>query len=557
MSEERLREILPELRNLIAFFREYPDIFVDFVKGPESKFKFYTYQRIFLRAACRHRYFYGTFPRAFSKSFLTVLLQMIRCTLYPGIDVFVSTGGKEQAASITLQKVSEIESLIPAFANEINHERGASKTSKDSVSYIWKNGSKLGNMPATESSRGQRRTAGVLEEAILIDQDALNEILIPTMNVDRLLPDGTRHPEEIINQSQVYITTAGFRESFAFKKLKELFVRGAIDQDEVMVMGGTYQIPVKEGLLKETFVDDLRSQDTFREESFDREYNSRWSGASEDAFFTPEIIDKNRVLKQAETTASERKGKHGYYIMSVDVGRFGCTTEACIWKINPQEYGQDIKNLVNIYSFEAEHFGIQSIHLKRLYYQYKCQSMVVDGNGVGAGLVDFLVISNEDPETGDMLPPFGVENDDDGKYKAFRTQATELNALYIIKANAGMNSEMYSYAKSQLSAGKVNLLIDETEAKTNLLATQVGRSMSTPQRYAYLKPYAATTTLREELLNLVESTEGLNIVLKRSSKSIKKDKFSAFIYGLHYVHMQEDLKKRRKKRKMSSLMLFN
>jgi len=42
---------------------------------------------------------------------------MIRCVLYPGADLFVTTGGKEQAASITVAKIEEICRLIPALAN--------------------------------------------------------------------------------------------------------------------------------------------------------------------------------------------------------------------------------------------------------------------------------------------------------------------------------------------------------------------------------------------------------------------------------------------------------
>lgn len=54
-----------------------------------------------------------------------------------------------------------------------------------------------------------------MEECVLIDQTALNEIIIPTTNVNRLLPDGTRDKAEVVNKSQVYITTAGFKNSFA------------------------------------------------------------------------------------------------------------------------------------------------------------------------------------------------------------------------------------------------------------------------------------------------------------------------------------------------------
>lgn len=54
------------LRKLIAYFREYPDIFVDFIKGKDSTFNFLFYQRIFLRIVMRHRYVYATFPRRIS-----------------------------------------------------------------------------------------------------------------------------------------------------------------------------------------------------------------------------------------------------------------------------------------------------------------------------------------------------------------------------------------------------------------------------------------------------------------------------------------------------------
>lgn len=65
LSEERIRSVMPILRQYIAFWREYPDIFVEFLCGdnPEN-FKLFFYQRVFLRAVIRHRYAYATFPRA-------------------------------------------------------------------------------------------------------------------------------------------------------------------------------------------------------------------------------------------------------------------------------------------------------------------------------------------------------------------------------------------------------------------------------------------------------------------------------------------------------------
>lgn len=64
LSEERLMAQLDNLRQKIAFFRQYPDLFIDFIQGPKGEFKFLYYQRIFLRIVMRHRYVYATFPRA-------------------------------------------------------------------------------------------------------------------------------------------------------------------------------------------------------------------------------------------------------------------------------------------------------------------------------------------------------------------------------------------------------------------------------------------------------------------------------------------------------------
>lgn len=561
LSEERLKAQLPHLRNLVSFYREYPDYLIDFMKGPDSTFNFYFYQRVFLRIVMRHRYVYATFPRAYSKSFLSMMVLMLRCILYPNSHLFVTTGGKEQAASITIAKIEEICKLIPSLNNEIDWTRGASKKSKDDVKYIFKNGSSIDILAAKQSSRGQRRTGGLMEECVLIDGDILNEVIIPTTNVDRLLPDGTRHKEEVINKSQIYITTAGWKNSFAYDKLIELLIQSVIEPNRVMIMGGTYETPVTEGLLDEDFVDQLKLQGTFKEESFDREYRSLWSGDAENAFYSSEKFDKHRVLLQPEYEYSGRSSKNAYYVLGVDVGRIGCTTEVCVFKVTPQPQGTSLKSLVHIYTYEAEHFEDQAIHIKKLYYKYKARVISIDANGLGIGLVDFMVKSQVDPESGDSLPPFGVEGgtseDAVEPYKKIKGADVEENALYLIKANAPINTEAYSYAQTQLSSGKIKFLIDESMAKTKLMSTKVGQNMDSDKRNEFLKPFTLTSILREQMLNLVEKNSGVNIILEQSSKSIKKDKFSAFIYGLYYIKQEEDNKRKRRKRHISDFMFMN
>lgn len=560
ISEERLRACIPELRNAIAFYRKYPDIFVDDIKGPDCIFKFYTYQRVFLRIVMRHKWVYAVFPRAYSKSFLTMMSLMLKAILYPGTQAAVTTGGKEQAASITIAKIEEICRLIPALNNEINWARGQSKKSKDNVKYIFKNGSTIDILAARESSRGQRRHCIVVEESILMDGDALNEIIIPTTNIDRLLLDGSKHPEELVNKSQTFITTAGWKNSFPYDKLIDMLINSIIDPDQYMVMGGTFETPVKEGLLDEDFVDKLKLEGTFNDSSFDREYRSVWSGDAENAYFSSEVFDKHRQLLQPEYEHSGRSSKNAYYLLGIDVGRIGCTTEVCVFKVTPQPQGAAIKSLVNIYTYDAEDFEQQAIKVKKLFYKYKCRIAAIDANGLGVGFIDFMTKAQIDPETGDELPPFGVEggtfDEVHEQYKKIKGDNIEKDAMYLIKANAPINTEAHAYVQTQLSSGKIKLLIDEREASTKLMSTKVGQNMTPDQRAEYLMPFVQTSILKDQMLNLIESNEGVNIILKQNNNSIKKDKFSAFEYGLYYAKLDEERKRKRKSHSIADMMFF-
>ena len=52
ISEERIEAIKPALRQYIAFWREYPDMFIDFLQTgadgeiPKEGLRFYFYQRV-------------------------------------------------------------------------------------------------------------------------------------------------------------------------------------------------------------------------------------------------------------------------------------------------------------------------------------------------------------------------------------------------------------------------------------------------------------------------------------------------------------------------------
>ncbi len=102
-------------------------------------------------------------------------------------------------------------------------------------------------------------------------------------------------------------------------------------------------------------------------------------------------------------------------------------------------------------------------------------------------------------DTNESLPAFGVYNDPDGYYKKYQTPDCEYDAMYLIKANAALNTEAHSAVQSQLSAGRIKLLIDERVAKVKLTSTQRGQAMSQDERAEHLRPFTLTSVLKEEI----------------------------------------------------------
>lgn len=562
IDKNKIRNNLEYYQRIISYWRKYPDKFIDYLcsLNPDNTFKFYFFQRMYLRIVMRYKTVYAVFSRGFSKSFLAVLSLMIKAILYPRARLATVADGKGQSAQILSSKMQEICQLIPALSNEIMWDtRGKiaqTSQTKDSVTYSFKNGSIIQNVAMTETTRGSRFQGLLVEECAKIDQDKLTEIIMPTLVISRQV-NSQVDPEEVLNQSSVFVTSAGYKDTYSYDKLIQTLCEMVGDPKHAFILGGDWKIPVVEGLQPANFIQSQEMDNSMDEAGFDREYNSIWAGNIEGAFFNTNKFDQHRVLNIAETKYNKGIAAKGYYLLGVDVGRFGCTTEVVVIKVTPQPTGVAAKQIVNIYTFEEDHFGMQAIKIKRLFNQYKCNIAVVDGNGVGAGLVDFLVTDQEDYDTGETLWNWGVYNDDDRVYKKYETPETIKNALYIMKANQALNSEMYAYCQTQLLAGKLRFLIDENVAKNKLMAQAQGKKMTALQRADYLRPYVETSILKSQMANLVQENEGANIILKQASSKIKKDKVSALIYGLYWCKLQEDKNHKRKGRNIKDFMFFS
>ena len=536
--------------DMVRLFTLYPDYLVDVITPGDSFFKLYFYQRVFLRVCMRFREVSGTFPRAYSKSFLDFLDMNIRGIMQPGSKGFTCADTKKQAAQIVEEKTNEIYRLFPFLVNELNisdldkMKKKYGNMGSDYAELKFRNDSQIDIVNTGNAGRGGRRHWGTLEEFAMMDGDAVNEVIIPLMNVDRRTVAGLLNPTEP-HAAQTMITTAGYKGTYAHDRTLETLVDMAIEPDKAFCFGGDYRIPVMHGLLSVDKVKDKLQASSYKLESFLREYMSVWTGGSEDSYYSYTQISKCRNLVRPEF--KREKDFKGFYVCAVDVARFeGDQTVAMVFKVYTE--GERYKiHLVNIKILNGTHFRDQAAMLKQLDLEFDFKAIVMDINGNGAGLADYMI--DEQDLNGIYYRPYGFLN----KTKYSNTEKRgNVRKLFGIEANRSLNSEIYTNAHIILSLKRVSLLLNERQARRYFSQYKTWNKMNPVQQANKLIPYAQTTKLQDQLSNLKANLDtNSTIVLTRINSHTRKDLVSAFVYGLYYINSIEEEERKKNNRDWS------
>ena len=543
ITNEYLDRHYEDLCKWVNYFTAYPDIYLDIIKPADSEFSLFFYQRFTLRALMRFKDVFITAPRAFSKSFVTILAMFLQCVFIPGRKVFMCANTKQQAAQITKEKIYEIYDHWPLLKKEIigwelNEYPG--NFGKDYVSLRFRNGSIFDVVLAGDAARGGRRHGGEIDEIRDADEEAINSVVIPLVNVSRRLPNNTVNEKEP-NQQIIATTSAGSKTSFAYERLIDTFENAIIDPNHAFMFGCDWRLPAMHGLIDKQYINKLKMSPSYNAESFATEYLSLWQGSSEEAWFSYEKLSKYRKLKNPEMHAINRPESEQFYLISVDVGRISDQTAVSIFRVNivKNKFYSSLINLIVLgRTPQTKPFTIQAIDLKKIIERYDPREVVIDTNGLGVGLADEMIKPQYD-EMGNYLPAYGFINDDN--YKAIQPKDAP-KILYGIKANNQLNSKIHGNCYSRLTSGLVRFLIKEQEAKSALLSTKKGQKMTVEQRVIRLMPHEMTTKLFEEMANLRLKRTGasLDIVLERINSRFPKDKYSSFSYGLWRIKELEE-----------------
>ena len=496
----------------------YPDLFLDLLRPKEGGITLHPDQRIFLRCATRFFSIYGCFPRGWGKTWDEVASLFIIAIRYPNIELSLSAQTKDNSAELLKDKAQELLRQYPLLNNEIS---GKVKFQKGDAEINFKNGAKIDVLANSQNSKGQRRKRINIEESALLNAELFDDALKPIVEVSRYTCGKLAliNPEEL-NQQIHYFTTPGWRGSDEYNRNIQM-IRNMIDLKGEMVLGADWRLGswYGRGSSKNQI---LEKKKTMSPTAFAQNYGGKWTGSSDSALINVNRFLNSRVLTKAELKTSNYSDE--YYI-GVDVARSQNSnnnqSSVCVGKVNRDKETNkiitiDIVNVLNVSN--TINFTGQAIIIKKLKEAYNAKAVVVDGNGLGAGLVDELLKNNVDPVTQQKYSCWDTINTDN---KPEVNNAEK--CLYDLKAQSAQTRIITNFI-DLVDAGKLRLL-----EKRDITHTYKNPEIE-------LMPFVQTDLLFEEVNNLkIKYLPSGALTVEKVVGKLNKDRYSALVYLLWYI----------------------
>lgn len=508
-------------------------------------------------------YFMFLASRGIGKTWLTALLAVIRCILYPKTKIVVASATRTQGNEVLLKIMDDFMKNYTwgseNLRREIN-EKDSSVGLNKAVIY-FKNGSWIKVVTASDTGRGFRGNVLLVDEFRMVDLNTINTVLRKFLTSPRqpLYLNNPEYKNLIERNKEIYMSSAWMKSHWSFDKAKAYTVNLLDDTKKYFVCALPYQLSMYEGLLSREQVEDEMSEDDFDEITWSIEMECKFYGDTEGAFFSFDDISSCRTLKTAIYPNSISNGNKNLKIpdlipnerriLSVDIALMASkkhNNDASSIIINsaiPMNNNSYTSNIVFIDNKEGMNTSELALYIRKLFAQYKCTDLCIDAAGVGMGVFDCLIQDMIDGETGELYPALSCCNNKEMANRCKVSNAPEV--IWAIKASASFNSEICTLLRNGFKNRKINLLRSEFEAD-EILKSRISdyKKISNYNQMQYKLPYIQTTLLIYELINLESDINGTNIKIKEKT-GMRKDRYSSLAYN-YWVQCQLEREKLRK-----------
>lgn len=538
--DENFGDVKDGFRDMISYFREYPDRFIDYIKTESTMFDLLPFQRVYMRTFFRYKRVGIVASRGISKTYIELLSNYVKCILYPNNALAIAMPTKEQSAKVVKAKFEEFWRDYPLLKNELVFNK--CKFEKDYVKLVFKNGSTLDTLTVGESSRGLRAQGITLEEIVdeRMDAKTINEVIRPMLAQARNVVGHGVDKENEYSKTEAYVTTASHKQSYCYEKFTALYEE--MEQGKpTIVLGTSYEMGTHFGTLDIDDVNEKLEDPTYSPLSFEREFRSVFTGSSERSLVSADDVNRARILYSAQDRISkeDRKNPNVSYVLSYDVaradGKQNANSSLVAIRIEDRGDGTYRKSLVNIFMLEGTHFEKQAKFLKQKVKDFDARILCVDINGLGRGLVDYLTTEI------DENPPYSVVNDD--SYAQYK-KPNSIPMLFAVSAQKrGMkNSDIINHFMATIANNDVKMLVSEAKKQSEM------RERDGYKQAQILLPFIQTDRLIDEIMNLEYVNNGNTGTVKQVSRKIQKDRYSAFAYGLFWIYLEESRNKQKRKK---------
>lgn len=506
----------------------YPDLFLDLITPESGGIKLHADQRIYLRSILRFVSTYGVFPRGWGKTFDEVLAMFIVGIRFPDIELALTAQTKENAAELLKDKTLEIIKYYPMLENELEggSVKNGTRFSKNDAEIRLKSGAKIDVLANAQQSKGQRRKRINIEESALLNDALYQDVLKPIPEVPRYTIGklGVVDPCEL-NQQINFFTTSGFRGSDEYQRSINM-LKGMVELSGEMVLGSSWFLACWYGR-GSTKSQILKKKGDMSPIAFAQNYESRWVGSTDSS-----LVNINKLMDCRSLTTIQQGAKNDEeFYLGVDVARSQKTnnnqSSICIAKVKRNKdmskiVSVDIVNIINIPNIL--NFTAQACIIKKIKKRYNAKAVIVDGNGLGAGLIDELLKENFDPISNESLGCWNTINDDNIPELPDESE----KILYNLKAQSAQTKIVTNF-------------IDMVEArKLRLLCNKQLNDFTISEQDDFdnkVAPFIQTDCLFEEIANLkLKQLGNGGLTIEKVVKKLDKDRVSALIYVLWYIN---------------------
>ena len=169
----------------------------------------------------------------------------------------------------------------------------------------------------------------------------------------------------------------------------------------------------------------------------------------------------------------------------------------------------------------------------------------------GIGVYDAITKVQYDEDRDEEYESFRAFNDEKMSERADKTALPVIFSIKVVKLD--INHEIAMSLKDVFQKRKIKLLVNEIEGR-DLLVEKHSLLKKSHEEQAYMvRPYAQTTAMINELINLDSQIYNGFIRIRERGRN-RKDAYSSLSYGNYLAKILErDLKKTKKRSKFISL----